>query len=493
MNHIREPYLVSKHTKTKVSLLLFMLFVFLSDRKVFAEDVRYVTPQMFGAVADGVADDSDAVQSAIDSGLPVYLPAGEYFITKPIKVYNKKELWVQGSPDALIHRQHHASQRVYLFNLQNCDSCMFRDLNITSEIEGVGKAPNGHTRPSSASSNILAFGGNRNSKIYFYNNTFSNMESDFWFNDPSEGWNTIYINGWESTNSTMALYGQKCNKLTISNADVTLNSDTAGDGDHCIYIAQNSTDITIRDSYFDAGTGDYGEGSPGAVFTFYRSGNVSEDQVIGDVNIKNCTIRGGRFLYGNCGEAETISASDCVFEQTFSRGKDYTGAFGGDTNYKIYNSEIYVSTYTVTGQQTTETGIVFYNCDIDVENYNTVCFADPTNLWVYDCNINVGKTLLYIRESNANANVTFNNCSVYAANNTYLLSKRNTNGKVVVTNTIIENTQTADNLVYNGKTVDMSGFTISGCTINGYKTIANSSNIRNGIITNTTINGVSVD
>ena len=492
MNRLQDWYLVRCITG-KILLLIIIVPVLLFGIKASAESIRYVTPQMYGAAADGVTDDSDALQSAIDSGLPVFLPAGEYYISKAIKVYDKNNLWVQGSPDAVIHREHDDNKRAYLFNLQNCNTCMFRDLNITSDIAGVGTVPYGHTRPSLASSNILAFGGNGNSNIYFYNNTFNNMESDFWFNDPYIGWTTVYINGWKSRNSTMALYGQRCNKLTISNADVILNSETAGDGDHCIYIAQDSTDIIIRDSFFDVGAGGHGEGSPGAVFTFYRSGNVSKDHVIGNVFINKCTIRGGRFLYGNCGIAETITASDCKFEQTFSRGQDYTGAFGGDTNYRITNSEIKVDTYTITGNQSVDTGILFYGCDIDTKNIDTACFANPTNLWVYNCNINVGKILLYIQEANENANVIIKNCSVHASNTSYLLSKRNKNGTVVVADTVLDNTETSKRLVYNGEALDMTGFTISGCTINGYETIANSENITNAMISNTTLNGVSIN
>lgn len=44
----------------------------------------FVTPQMFGAVADGVADDTNAVQAALDCGGEIYFPAGRYKVTRQL-------------------------------------------------------------------------------------------------------------------------------------------------------------------------------------------------------------------------------------------------------------------------------------------------------------------------------------------------------------------------------------------------------------------------
>lgn len=46
----------------------------------------YVTPQIFGAVGDGVHDDTNAFREAIRSGLPVYVPNGKYIITDTIYI-----------------------------------------------------------------------------------------------------------------------------------------------------------------------------------------------------------------------------------------------------------------------------------------------------------------------------------------------------------------------------------------------------------------------
>lgn len=47
---------------------------------------NYVTPQMFGAVGDGVADDTAAIQAAFDNGGYIYFPAGRYKTTDLLTV-----------------------------------------------------------------------------------------------------------------------------------------------------------------------------------------------------------------------------------------------------------------------------------------------------------------------------------------------------------------------------------------------------------------------
>lgn len=45
-----------------------------------------VTPQMFGAIGDGEADDTEALKDALSSGKSVYLPRGEYITNEPLYV-----------------------------------------------------------------------------------------------------------------------------------------------------------------------------------------------------------------------------------------------------------------------------------------------------------------------------------------------------------------------------------------------------------------------
>lgn len=50
--------------------------------------VPFVTPQMFGARADGEADDTAAIQAALNRGGQVYFPAGRYKVTRQLVALN---------------------------------------------------------------------------------------------------------------------------------------------------------------------------------------------------------------------------------------------------------------------------------------------------------------------------------------------------------------------------------------------------------------------
>ena len=53
----------------------------------------YATPQMYGAVGDGVADDTQALQNALAANSEVFLPKGTYLITQPIDLTSGKSLF----------------------------------------------------------------------------------------------------------------------------------------------------------------------------------------------------------------------------------------------------------------------------------------------------------------------------------------------------------------------------------------------------------------
>ena len=54
------------------------------DVKQLSEQIDNVTPQMFGAVGDGVHDDTDAIQTALNKGGVIFFPSGRYKVTRQL-------------------------------------------------------------------------------------------------------------------------------------------------------------------------------------------------------------------------------------------------------------------------------------------------------------------------------------------------------------------------------------------------------------------------
>lgn len=92
----------------------------------------YATPQMYGAMGNGVADDTAAIQQAIDSGKSVYLSAGVYKITSPL-VITDKHFWNLHGEDATITY----SGTGYALRILNATHCRI-SIGLITALNGGG-------------------------------------------------------------------------------------------------------------------------------------------------------------------------------------------------------------------------------------------------------------------------------------------------------------------------------------------------------------------
>ena len=114
---------------------------------------KFVTPQMFGAIGDGVADDTEAIQRAISSGFEVELPEGKYRVTDSLNV--DKCLRISGRGESVIDFTGET-----LFNVSAYYRNPFeaRNIQIISNGNKVIKASNGGWGASFLFDNVLITG-----------------------------------------------------------------------------------------------------------------------------------------------------------------------------------------------------------------------------------------------------------------------------------------------------------------------------------------------
>lgn len=86
---------------------------------VEAKLAQYISVLDFGAIGDGVADDTTAIQAAIDAGHSIYLPAGTYRITSTLTA--PSGTWLQGDGAGV----------TILAGDANVDVLLFQDASVT--------------------------------------------------------------------------------------------------------------------------------------------------------------------------------------------------------------------------------------------------------------------------------------------------------------------------------------------------------------------------
>ncbi|WP_158560359.1 right-handed parallel beta-helix repeat-containing protein [Paenibacillus contaminans] len=78
-------------------------------------DVEKVYPQWWGAKGDGTGDDTSAIQSALNTGRPVYLIKGTYKVNGGLEYRSETNITLLGEPGTLIDGT--ASKEMYLIHL----------------------------------------------------------------------------------------------------------------------------------------------------------------------------------------------------------------------------------------------------------------------------------------------------------------------------------------------------------------------------------------
>lgn len=447
----------------------------------------YVTPEQYGAKGDGVTDDSAAIQKAVDSGKDVVFDSSKtYFIAanKYIAINNKTDFRMSGGK---IHKA--ASGTNYnLFVLKNCTNCTFEDMYIYSEHTAKDiLIPKDHTRPTGLSSNVLAFSGLNNSNISFINNSFENLSADYWFNGNTNGsWTNITVDGWESSTTLMPMYAQFITNLTVKNAEVSMDPNYAGNGDHCIYICTKSTGIRISDSNF-SWHGTRANSGTIAVLTFH-GGSASYGTQPKDIVISNCNVSAGEGKTLYTGEGVTVTVENSNLSYTTAANTANYGVCTGYGSYVVKNSTLtgYDTLVDVRGTFTAD------SCTFTGAAANGIFGTAPV-VTVSNSSINIGKGILYYVSSGSGVSHSYNNCTITksAKGTGYIVSKRSTAGTIAFTGCKI-NCGTGS-FMYDGGRATMTGVSLVNTHITNASMLATAAESKtHGTFSGSTVNGKSI-
>ena len=180
----------------------------------------FVIPQMFGAVADGEADDTAAIQRAVDAGIDVYFPTdhGEiYKISAPIQINRGKARKLYGAATARGTASAGVIKRVYDSAQDNSQSAaMFR---LGPGVEGIHFA---NLRF------ILGDGDDANSGVFLDAKTFKQQDKDVYIRNCSfkNAYEAIQFDG-RGLTVVSSSFGS-CSTAAVITWDSSLGTDLFG-------------------------------------------------------------------------------------------------------------------------------------------------------------------------------------------------------------------------------------------------------------------------
>lgn len=94
------------------------------------KSLSFITPQLFGAKGNGNHDDTFAVQAAINTGMPVYIPRGTYKVSKIIISGKKAKIWGDGVDSTIIKHDDTSRNDDCIIHINGSSNCTLSSLSV---------------------------------------------------------------------------------------------------------------------------------------------------------------------------------------------------------------------------------------------------------------------------------------------------------------------------------------------------------------------------
>lgn len=303
-------------------------------------NVNFVTPEQFGAVGDGITDDTNAVLKALNYGEVKFNKT--YLISKGININNKIHIYGDGKIKIAPK-----NERIEFLRLVNNSDCLIENITIETERTQIESPPENHTRITNLGSNVCGIWLQGTENITIRNVKFYNTEYDI-FAGLSMNTNIVIENCY-SRGSSQGIYGAQLTNSIIRSYDIT-NAIDLGAGDHCIYFkTDNVNNVIIENCTFAAPDENFGN--------LIRLSN--QNGIVKNITITNCKLKGKTFFNSH---SKTNKFINCEIEQIYESEKPMNGISGEFQNCNItgLNCNVLLMIYNGTG----DNEVTFNNCKI---------------------------------------------------------------------------------------------------------------------------------
>lgn len=271
----------------------------LSKDKLVLGTLGFVTPEMFGAVGDGVTDDSTAIQNAFNylktHNLTLKLN-GNYKINNQISVTNLHDRVIDFGSSEITIRSSEYPDIFKVIEFKNCQHLTLLNGNFYSPRNQYAVAQGTHTRYGNPSDTEDTAGNGKCSNVHcftFYGCdyiTLSNISFDgFRFDIATNIINSVKeddgvtlkinrdftIENIKSVNTSTSIDLLYLERAQIKGCSIKM-AERLGLGDHGIYVAHDCHDIHISKLYYES------DGYCGSAIQFWN--NIENENYVEDIN-----------------------------------------------------------------------------------------------------------------------------------------------------------------------------------------------------------------
>ena len=397
----------------------------------------------FGAIGDGVTDDTEAIQNAINfAQSKLYFPEGIYLLSTPLELVSDLYMYGEGTL-----KSEGTTTTTRMFNINNVSNVTINGLKFETTLNS--KDCSDFNRSSEYLwSNKIALSVSNSNKISILNSKFKNFEYAFKI-DGEYGFNTdVLIDNCKIDVSPMAIYVSHTDGFIVRNSKIKA-VDYGTKFDHHIYGSEYCKNHIIENCELIDGAG-----IPIHYIDGYDNNNVegiyhAENIIISNISLIETVggiviARQGSYMSAfNIIAKSSKNYADGVFE-SFSGAKlvvnnvnidcpqmsILSSTYGSDSSLHIIGGYMNVR-YGINNTITDNNKVVLKNLELDISD-KIIAYSSADkiiNLIIENCNIRLNK----ISSNTEPISVRSGSSSLQFINNTVLYTPLD--GQVFVYNT----------------------------------------------------------
>jgi polygalacturonase len=421
----------------------------------------------FGAVGDGVTDDTEALQAAIncENVDKLYFPSGTYLINKTINLRSNIKLYGEG-----VIKIAGRATTTDMIRIDGLNNIVIDGLKFETTLNNAD-ASEFNRSTSVLWSNMIGFHITNANNISIINSDFTNFEYALKVDGDSNFNNNVIVENCKINNSPMPIYVSYTDNFTVRNCRIDATEYASG-YDHHIYGSAYCKNHIIESCEFINGGG----------LPIHYSDNYDNDNVEGVYHAVNIIVSnvslintfGGIFVDRN---NSYMSVSNISIHS--SRTYD-NGLFRANGNAKLTVNGINIDAENAILTSSKDGGDSLINiCSgyANVQNVALGTFDSGNELILKNITLEVKDNIIY--HGSNSANYVIENCTIYyvdtAENSGYPLSIRNADSSMYfVNNTTICKDANGSYFIYNGATDVCENFIFANNVIKGFSTLVHS-------------------